>query len=109
MKPSKCAWNAAGRFCRIQSGSSKRSLSATKHHVAATDVCMVRDLGSRQPRPRQTAGALGRAVQTMGKVIAWSQSFGLGREVSTIAGELGNVGPRTSCKVELLNASQDCA
>jgi uncharacterized protein (DUF2252 family) len=60
-------------------------------------------------RSGRTLGELEQVIVAMGHIVAWAQLRGAGREGSAIADELIEFAQRKKWKVQLLDASQDCA
>jgi uncharacterized protein (DUF2252 family) len=60
-------------------------------------------------RSRRTLEELQRAVSTMGRIVAWAQLRGTGRDGSAITDELIEFARRKKWKAQLLDASQACA
>ena len=60
-------------------------------------------------RSHRTLAELEQVIGTMGRLVAWAQLRGAGRDGSAIADELIDFAQRKKWKVQLLDASQDCA
>ena len=60
-------------------------------------------------RSRRSLAELEPVIGTMGRIVAWAQLRGAGREGSAIADELIEFAQRKKWKAQLLDASQDCA
>ena len=60
-------------------------------------------------RSHRTPAELEQVIGTMGRIVAWAQLRGAGREGSAIADALIEFAQRKKWKAQLLDASQDCA